>query len=974
MLHLADNWKRYVKTGVVCLLGYILILSGLVLMNTVNQRGVDNLKMYTVILPEYQELQPVLDAAHNLIPESEGYVTGEDSYFVIPVDSDKMLDVELSSIENGQYIGKIWYSEDGTFNGEPEAYRFTLGHNPITVEPEIRYVKVMISDQPGVHYGLQGISYRNPLDAFARINKGELCTNAGVIWLICLGTFLMDKWKKEKYKKLFSWLGLAASIAITAQYVFHDFLAEDRLFIFMDIGGDTCQQYYPYYLNCVRRIQEGSFGLWNWDYGLGTSLINNISQTLDPFGLLVILGGVALGADKVAKLLLVSQLLKILVSAFLCRYYLKIWGVSDRAANIGGYLYGFNGYLILWGQHYMLGAICIYLPLLLIFIEKLIRGFKVRYVAGLSVVTALSVIYSYYNTYMALLFGGIYCVVRLLDPNWQVKWKERLKKAGLCLLSVITGLMMGAVTLFPAAYYLLNSSSRLDSDTSAFSRFFDGFLSTYSPEQALQILGRLMSNNLYFINGAGQPGWANYYEMPQLCLTIFIYLLLGQLLVQSIKRCKNKKQFLYGALVVIVGLLIILNPGMAIAFNGFAYVVTRYTFVIMPIAALLAAVEWDRLTIHHEFSLIGLLLGLVTSIALLADAYGKATGEVKNYVAVVGILIVFFAILLVLVWKWQKARVYLIPLLAGCIFCSVCKEAYITNNDRLTAYDWSANTGRIWDTMEAIQYLKEQDDSFYRIDKKYADISTFGDSLIAGYSSVTEYNSTTNRNVLQFYWQLYSEAYIWGDAQRLVQWDQETAVNSLSLINVKYILSKETLDEPWLELAYKVENVYIYRNRNAESMASFYTNTIEQSACAAMTEEERRELLPDTLIVEDGHALYHEKDSGDVELGTFSQDGDAICGTVSNEKAGMLLLTIPDQEGWSVYVDGEQADTLNGDYGFLAVELEPGTHSITAEYKIPYAREGIICSVAGILVLSGVCTAMYLSGRGKIGQKKKVQQ
>lgn len=965
---IGENWKQYVKAAVIGILWYVVILAGLLLMDTVHQKGADNLKIYTVVLPEYQELQPILDSAHNLIPEGEGYVTGEDSYFIIPVDSDKMLDIELSYVDGGTAIGNIWYSSDAVFEDEPEAYAFTLGHNPLVLEQGTQYVKVMISGGAGVHYGLEGISYRNPFDAYARINKRELISNAAVIWLICLGTFLIDRRKGQKYRRLVSWLELAVGIVVTVHYVFGDFLTGDRLFIYVDIGGDTCQQYYPYYLNCVERIREGSFGAWNWDYGLGTSLVNNISQTLDPFGLLVILGGVVLGADKVASLLLMSQLLKILASAFLCRYYLKLWGVSDRAANIGGYLYGFNGYLMLWGQHYMLGTICVYLPLLLIFIEKLLRGFKVRYVAGLSIVTALSVIYSYYNTYMALLFCGIYCVIRLLDPNLHLKWKERVKKAGLCLLSVLTGLMMGAVTLFPAAYYLMNSSSRLDSDTSALSRFLDGFLSGYSPEQVLQILGRLMSNNLYFINGERQTGWSNYYEMPQLCLTIFIYLLLGQLLVQSIKRCKNVKQCLYGILVAAVGVLVILNPGVATAFNGFAYVCARHTFVIMPVAALLTAVEWDRLTVRHEFSLTGLLLGLAASLSILWDAYGRATGEVRNYTVVVGILVVFFAVMLVLVWRWQKARRYLLPLLAGCIFCSVCKEAYITNNNRLTAYAWSANVGLISDTMDAVQYLKEQDDSFYRVDKQYADIAIFGDPLIAGFSSVTEYNATTNRNVQNFYSMLYSNVKTLGDAQRIIRWDDETAVFPMSLINVKYILSREELDEPWCQLEHETGNVYIYRNKNAGSVASFYTDTIEQSACAEMEEAERRKLLADTLIVEDGHALYHEKDSGRVELGTFSQDGDTVQGRVTNEKAGYLLLTIPDQEGWSVYVDGERTEPLNGDYGFLAVELKPGDHMVTAEYRIPRLREGIICSVIGILVLSGACTAMYL-----VGKRKKIQ-
>lgn len=79
-----------------------------------------------------------------------------------------------------------------------------------------------------------------------------------------------------------------------------------------------------------------------------------------------------------------------------------------------------------------------------------------------------------------------------------------------------------------------------------------------------------------------------------------IYLfLLGQLLVQSIKRCKDVKKIWYGVLIALVGILLIFNPGVAIAFNGFAYAQTRYTFVLMPIAALLVAVEWDRLMIKR---------------------------------------------------------------------------------------------------------------------------------------------------------------------------------------------------------------------------------------------------------------------------------------------------------------------------------------------------------------------------------------
>ena len=110
----------------------------------------------------------------------------------------------------------------------------------------------------------------------------------------------------------------------------------------------------------------------------------------------------------------------------------------------------------------------------------------------------------------------------------------------------------------------------------------------------------MISNNLYYINDINaSSGWGNYYEMPNICITIFIYFFLGQLLVQSIKKCKSYKNALYGILITFVGILLVFNPGMAIAFNGFAYAQARYTFVLMPVAALLVAVEWDRLTRNH---------------------------------------------------------------------------------------------------------------------------------------------------------------------------------------------------------------------------------------------------------------------------------------------------------------------------------------------------------------------------------------
>lgn len=489
--------KKWLKNAAVLLAELVLILAGLVLVGTVGERGFDNWKIYFTFQQEKQNLEEIKSSANDLIQDEDGYITGEDSFFIIPVNADKLLDVEMNQL-NQKITGFIWQSETKEFNSDPATYTYQLGHNPIQVEKGTKYIKLLISDVQGLHYNINQISYRNPFEVYVRIHKKAIFKIAIVLLLVGVlvkGVEYISE-DRTKLKKLLPLQYFFCGWHHRIIY-FHDYIFGDRLFIFADIGSDTIQQYYPYYMNCVRRIQEGTFGIWNWDYGLGTSLMNNISQTLDPFGLFVILGGVIGGISKVRRLLVVAQILKIVLSALLCRYFLKMFHVSEKAACVGGYLYAFNGYLMLWGQHYLLGTICVYQIIILIFLEKLLREVKVKYIAGLGVAVAASTLYSYYNTYMALAFAAIYCVLRLINPELDWQWKDRLKRAATVFGTIICGVFMDAVTLLPAASYLTSSSTRLDSSESAITKFLSGLFSTYTMDANIETTGRLISNNTF---------------------------------------------------------------------------------------------------------------------------------------------------------------------------------------------------------------------------------------------------------------------------------------------------------------------------------------------------------------------------------------------------------------------------------------------------------------------------------------------
>lgn len=175
--------KKWLKSATVLLAELVLILTGLVLVGTVGERGFDNWKVYFTFRQEKQNLEEIKSSANDLIPDGDGYITGEDSFFIIPVNADKLLDVEMNQL-NQEITGFIWQSETEEFNSEPATYTYQLGHNPIQVEKGTKYIKLLVSDVSGLHYNINQISYRNPFEVYVRIHKKAIFKIAIVLLLV----------------------------------------------------------------------------------------------------------------------------------------------------------------------------------------------------------------------------------------------------------------------------------------------------------------------------------------------------------------------------------------------------------------------------------------------------------------------------------------------------------------------------------------------------------------------------------------------------------------------------------------------------------------------------------------------------------------------------------------------------------------------------------------------------------------------
>lgn len=76
-------------------------------------------------------------------------------------------------------------------------------------------------------------------------------------------------------------------------------------------------------------------------------------------------------------------------------------------------------------------------------------------------------------------------------------------------------------------------------------------------------------------------------------------------------------------------------------------------------------------------------------------------------------------------------------------------------------------------------------------------------------------------------------------------------------------------------------------------------------------------------------------------------EDNGISYTSTSEEGGLLFVSTTYSNGWSATVDGEPAEVLKADVGFVAVAVPAGEHEVRLSYETPYLRAGAALSLVG---------------------------
>ncbi|MFX0196489.1 MAG: YfhO family protein [Candidatus Hodarchaeota archaeon] len=178
----------------------------------------------------------------------------------------------------------------------------------------------------------------------------------------------------------------------------------------------------------------------------------------------------------------------------------------------------------------------------------------------------------------------------------------------------------------------------------------------------------------------------------------------------------------------------------------------------------------------------------------------------------------------------------------------------------------------------------------------------------------------------------------------------------LNLLNVKYILSSNPLNNSGFELAFSQNHIYIYENKQVLPKAFVLHKVKILSEDDIIKELRSTSFNPiDAILLEQQHTIetLNEGYKGveHAEIRTYSPN--EIIVAVNIIHPGYLVLSENYYPGWKVYVDGEQREIYRAYHTLRAVYLDAGSHKLRFTYESASLKIGLWITFLTSLFLVG---------------------
>ena len=761
----------------------------------------------------------------------------------------------------------------------------------------------------------------------------------------------MEKFKKprlltprgQSHKKFWQAVGLCA---LTAAIFFLPFYILDGGF-FHYAGDFNSQQitFYRYMNGFVKGAgyPDSAFAgaprnTFSWATDLGSGVMNAYSFYLygSPFFWLSVL----LPQSWLPYMMVPLLVLKFGVAGGGAFLYLRRYVKNENYAVLGACLYALSGFAVynVFFNHFV--DVVALFPYLLWALDEAI--YENRH--GLFAFwVAVNLLNNYFFFVGQVIFLCIYFVCKLTAKDFRLTGR----KFGHLLWESVLGVAMGCLLLFPAVLSLLQNPRTIDLSSGW------GFLTYAKVQQYLAILlSWILPPDSPYLTSVWSEGvikWTSMTAYLPLCS------LAGAMAYWRSRKADSKKRIV--AVCAVCALVPVLNSAFY-ALNSSYYARWYYMPTLILAAMTVNALEDPDVDLDAPARGIGWIM-LATLVFAVVPVRDDATGTwsfgvLKNpgqFFVVLGFGLLGLALYRYLCGIWrQNSRFAQRMTAAVLVFACVFSMVHIGIGK---FGQWHTDSDLVEQDTNALLLKNDLPEGDYRIDtyKIHDNIGMWLDKSCLQY-----FGSTAAPSILSFYPGL--------GVKRDVRSEPEITNYALrGLLSVEYLITtpekresfEDEADAGWTYLA-DVDGYTLYHNDNYVPMGFTYDYYVTEATYETSIKTLRSNLLMRALVLEDEdvkaydqyltelpdamlYDLHYDSYTQDCadrrahSCSVFQMNNAGFHAEITLDKANLVFFSVPYDDGFTAYVNGEKADILRVDEGLMAVLCPAGASSIDFVYQ-----------------------------------------
>ena len=749
--------------------------------------------------------------------------------------------------------------------------------------------------------------------------------------------------REQSHKKFWQAVGLCA---LTAAIFFLPFYLLDGGF-FHYAGDFNSQQisFYRYMNGFVKGAgyPDSAFAgaprnTFSWATDLGSGVMNAYSFYLygSPFFWLSVL----LPQSWLPYMMVPLLVLKFGVAGGGAYLYLRRYVKNENYAVLGACLYALSGFAVynVFFNHFV--DVVALFPYLLWALDEAI--YENRH--GLFAFwVAVNLLNNYFFFVGQVIFLCIYFVCKLTAKDFRLTGR----KFGHLLWESVLGVAMGCLLLFPAVLSLLQNPRTIDLSSGW------GFLTYAKVQQYLAILlSWILPPDSPYLTSVWSEGvikWTSMTAYLPLCS------LAGAMAYWRSRKADSKKRIV--AVCAVCALVPVLNSAFY-ALNSSYYARWYYMPTLILAAMTVNALEDPDIDLDAPARGIGWIM-LATLLFAVVPVRDDTTetwsfGVLKNpgqFFAVLGFGLLGLMLYRVLCSKWRQdsrfaQRMTAAVLVFACAFTMV--HIGIGKFGQ-----WHTDSDLVEQDTNALLLKNDLPEGDYRIDtyKIHDNIGMWLDKSCLQY-----FGSTAAPSILSFYPGL--------GVKRDVRSEPEITNYALrGLLSVEYLITtpekresfEDEADAGWTYLA-DVDGYTLYHNDNYVPMGFTYDYYVTEATYQTSIKTLRSNLLMRALVLEDEDVkaygqyltelpdemleeLYYDSYTQDCadrrahSCSVFQMNNAGFHAEITLDKPNLVFFSVPYDDGFTAYVNGEKTDILRVDEGLMAVLCPAGASSIDFVYQ-----------------------------------------